>query len=174
MKKVTVVNNVNGIQFSATMQDPTAWIAEQVAINSWGLPEAWTLEVIEGAETKVELDEFGVEQTYYKKPCEYTIEIKELDADPEYLLEQAIKKSSQNIEFGKYILSIVGAMVQIKNLDCAGVASLNATFSAISMLLQTGSIETAKNAIAAIEPTEVVTAGDITYIVGIMNNYLGV
>lgn len=42
MKKVTIVRK-NGSTAGAEMLDPTAWIAECVASNAWGLPERWVL-----------------------------------------------------------------------------------------------------------------------------------
>lgn len=45
MKKV-IIKNLAGIQtHGAEMEDPTAWIAECVASNAWGLPEEYTVEV---------------------------------------------------------------------------------------------------------------------------------
>jgi hypothetical protein len=43
MKKVTVKNKFGIAGWGAEMQDPTAWIAECVAINAWGKPERWVL-----------------------------------------------------------------------------------------------------------------------------------
>lgn len=179
MKKITVINNVTGLSYGASLEDAQAatWKQECIDNNSWGLPERWVLEgdpeIPEGAETKVDVDEFGAEQTYYKIPCQYTITETVLDTDPAYLLEQAMAKSSANIDFGKFILANVGALVEIKALTCEQVSTLNSGLASIIMLLQTGSIETAKNAISNITPDATITADDISYIVGLMNTYLG-
>ena len=48
MKKV-IVKNLAGVQtHGAELSDPTAWIAECVASNAWGLAERWVPHVDEG------------------------------------------------------------------------------------------------------------------------------
>jgi hypothetical protein len=45
MKKV-IIKNLDGVQtHGAEMEDPTAWVAECVASNAWGLPEEYTVEI---------------------------------------------------------------------------------------------------------------------------------
>ena len=43
MKKIIVKNKVGVAGWGAQMEDPTAWIAECVAVNAWGKPERWVL-----------------------------------------------------------------------------------------------------------------------------------
>lgn len=75
MKQV-IVKNVFGEQIAgAKMEDPSAWIAECVANNYWGLPERPELNE-EGAPTGVML------------PAEYTVEV--VDISHEHALEQCI------------------------------------------------------------------------------------
>jgi hypothetical protein len=75
MKKVTV-KNLAGIQtHGAQIEDPTAWIAEAVAGNWWGLPE------------RPELDEMG-QPTGVMLPAEYTVSIEDITS--EYNLQQVI------------------------------------------------------------------------------------
>ena len=40
MKKVSIKKQ-GIVTHGAQMEDPTAWIAQQVAINGWGLPDRW-------------------------------------------------------------------------------------------------------------------------------------
>lgn len=47
MKKVSIVNELNGMLFGAQMEDPTTWVDECIANNSWGLPERWELNPVE-------------------------------------------------------------------------------------------------------------------------------
>jgi len=76
MKKVIIKDlSLNQIAM-AEMEDPTAWVAECVASNVWGLPERPELDV-EGTPTGVML------------PAEYTIEITDISA--EYALAEVIK-----------------------------------------------------------------------------------
>lgn len=120
MKKVTI-KNLEGIQtHGAEMLDPTAWIAECVATNVWGKPERWVLhkgepgaqaygdaDVLEESMEELSpavdavLDDQGQEitpaqpallQKKVKLRAEYSVEIVDLDQDPQYQLEQAIAK----------------------------------------------------------------------------------
>ena len=43
MKKVSIKNKMGIIGWEATMEDPTEWIANLLAVNYWGLPERWVL-----------------------------------------------------------------------------------------------------------------------------------
>lgn len=67
MKRV-IIKNLEGIQtHGAEMEDPTQWIADCVAKNSWGLPEEYTIEIID-------LDQdydYQLEQCYAKRRAEY-------------------------------------------------------------------------------------------------------
>ena len=76
MKKV-IIKNLAGVQtHGAEMEDPTAWIAECVSSNVWGLPE------------RPELDAEG-NPTGNTLPAEYTVEITDISA--EYALAEVIK-----------------------------------------------------------------------------------
>lgn len=65
MKKVKVLNNVNGMKFTATMLDPTRWVSEQIAKDTWGKAESWTLFMKEYDLPVYEniIDENGIPQT---------------------------------------------------------------------------------------------------------------
>lgn len=77
MKKV-IIKNLAGVQtHGAEMEDPTAWIAECVASNVWGLAERPELDA-EGNPTGVMI------------PAEYTVEITDITA--EYALKECIQK----------------------------------------------------------------------------------
>jgi hypothetical protein len=77
MKKV-IIKNLAGVQTNgAEMEDPTAWIAECVASNVWGLPE------------RPELDAEG-NPTGNILPAEYTVEI--TDISTEHALAECISK----------------------------------------------------------------------------------
>lgn len=77
MKKV-IIKNLAGVQtHGAEMEDPTAWIAECVASNVWGLPE------------RPELDGEG-NPTGVMLPAEYTVEITDITAEHE--LKECIQK----------------------------------------------------------------------------------
>ena len=76
MKRV-IIENIYGEIGRAQMEDPTAWIAECVASNAWGLPE------------RPELDADG-NPTGNTLPAEYTIEI--IDISAEHELQECISK----------------------------------------------------------------------------------
>ena len=79
MKKVTIKNLAGVHTHGANFEDPTAWIAECVASNAWGLPERPELDA-EGNPTGVIL------------PAEYTISIIDLEQDSTWLLQQCHEK----------------------------------------------------------------------------------
>lgn len=169
MKKVTVVNSITGLSYGATLEDPTTWIADQIACNSWGLPERWLPEYLEGAETKVE-DEI----TYYKWPCEYTIAIVDLENDPDYIKEQALQKAVKYIEFGKHIIALAWYLSSTKNMSIEDTYSFNTTMAPIITLLNTGSLETAAHYINAIPVSTIITQNDKDAILTELNAFLGI
>jgi hypothetical protein len=65
--KLVKITRINGSVSIGKMEDPTAWIAECVAVNAWGKPE------------RPELDEMG-QPTGVILPAEYTIEIEDITA----------------------------------------------------------------------------------------------
>jgi hypothetical protein len=104
--KLVKITRINGAISIGKMEDPTAWIAECVAVNAWGKPERWVLhkdepmaeeyddadvleEIIEEVSPAVEavLDDQGVEvspsipavtQKWVKLKAEYTVEIEDV------------------------------------------------------------------------------------------------
>jgi hypothetical protein len=92
MKKVTI-KNLAGIQtHGAEMEDPTAWIAECVAVNAWGKPERWVLHkdesMAEGYDEADVLEEKTEEHDarsvkMVKLKAEYTIEIEDISQEHE-------------------------------------------------------------------------------------------
>ena len=126
MKKV-IIKNLVGIQtHGAEMEDPTAWIAECVAGNVWGKPERWVLhkdepmaEAYDDAdvlEEKVEQDIGGVERKMVKLKAQYSIEIIDLDQDPEYLLQQChAKRQAEYPSLGEF----ADAFVKMQNGDAS-------------------------------------------------------
>ena len=126
MKKV-IIKNLVGIQtHGAEMEDPTAWIAECVAGNVWGKPERWVLhkdepmaEAYDEAdvlEEKVEVSLDGISVKYVKLRSEYTIEIIDLDQDPEYLLQQChAKRQAEYPSLGEF----ADAFVKMQNGDAS-------------------------------------------------------
>jgi hypothetical protein len=101
MKKI-IIKSLSEVKVAgATMEDPAAWIAEGVAANWWGLPE------------RPELDEMG-EPTGVMLPAEYSIEIIDLDQDPEYLLQQChAKRQAEYPSLGEF----ADAFVKMQNGD---------------------------------------------------------
>jgi len=92
MKKVSIKKQ--GIEtHGAQMEDPTAWIAQEVANNSWGLPDRWLPdsplnplsdeEKAKATETRVIQNDLGEDVTEYFFPAEYTIEIEDITAQVE-------------------------------------------------------------------------------------------
>jgi hypothetical protein len=126
MKKVTI-KNLLGIQtHGAEMEDPTAWIAECVAVNAWGKSERFVLhkdepmaEAYDDAdvlEEKVEQDIGGVERKMVKLKAQYSIEIIDLDQDPEYLLQQChAKRQAEYPSLGEF----ADAFVKMQNGDAS-------------------------------------------------------
>jgi hypothetical protein len=103
MKKVSIKKQ--GIEtHNAQMEDPTVWIAQEVANNSWGLPDRWIADTLlspltEEEKTKAtktrEVEVMGEMVTEYFFPAEYTIEIQDITAqiEAEQAQIQAIKNA---------------------------------------------------------------------------------
>lgn len=93
MKRVKITNHVKNENFQADFEDPTAWITQEVANNSWGLPERWLSdtalsplsdeEKAKAIDTRVVNDGLGNGWTEYLFPAEYTIEIQDITAQVE-------------------------------------------------------------------------------------------
>jgi hypothetical protein len=142
MKKVTIKNKLGVAGWGAEMEDPTAWIAECVAGNYWGLPERWVLhkdepmaEAYDDADVLEEemreltpaveavLDDQGVEvspavpavmQKWVKLKAEYTVSIIDLSQDPEWLLQECHRKRLQEYpSLGEF----ADAFVKMQNGD---------------------------------------------------------
>ena len=101
---------------------------EIVSVNSvsrkWGKPERWVLhkdepmaEAYDDAdvlEEKVEVSLDGISVKYVKLRSEYTIEIIDLDQDPEYLLQQChAKRQAEYPSLGEF----ADAFVKMQNGD---------------------------------------------------------
>jgi len=125
MKQVTIKNKAGVAGWGAQMEDPTAWIAEGIAGTWWGKPELWVLhkdelmaeasyddaDVLE-EEMRDTLD--GVAQKWVKLKAEYSIEIIDLDQDPEYLLQQChAKRQAEYPSLGEF----ADAFVKMQNGD---------------------------------------------------------
>lgn len=126
MKKIIIKNKVGEIGWGAQMEDPTEWIAECVATNAWGKPERWVLHKDEPMaesyddadvlEEKVEVSLDGISVKYVKLRSEYTIEIVDLDQDPEYLLQQChAKRQAEYPSLGEF----ADAFVKMQNGDAS-------------------------------------------------------
>jgi hypothetical protein len=156
MKKVIIKNPLGVQTHRAEMEDPTAWIAECVAGNYWGLPERWVLhkdepmaEAYDDADVLEEemreltpaidavLDEQGVEvspaipavmQKWVKLKAQYSIEIIDLDQDPEYLLQQChIKRQAEYPSLGEF----ADAFVKMQNGDSSQMEAYVAACMAV-------------------------------------------
>lgn len=90
MKKVSIKKNQIETH-SGIFEDPTSWIAQEVANNSWGLPE------------RPELDEMG-QPTGVILPAEYTIEITDITAE--------IEQEKANTEALKYLADTDWLMIR--------------------------------------------------------------
>jgi hypothetical protein len=93
MKKVSIKNKMGIIGWEATMEDPTEWIANLVAVNYWGQPERWVLHKDEPmAKAYDEADVLeerivdgldGASHKEVKLKAEYLVEIEDISAQVE-------------------------------------------------------------------------------------------
>lgn len=100
----------------------------------------------------------------------------EMLAQPQYLAhirEKAIQQGINNIEFGKRVIAMIGALLNVKNLSNEQTAQINSSFAVIITLLSTGSLNTAKDAINAVQVNEIITEEDKTAVLAELNSYLG-
>jgi hypothetical protein len=110
MIKVTVTDRRGGPGWSAVLADQAqadAWIAQEVAKNSWGRPDRWVRD-LEGLpadseeilETRDVFDPDDVLVTEYHLRAEYTIEQEPVDDSAEV----AARKRLAKIAFGEQLL----------------------------------------------------------------------
>lgn len=109
MKRVKITNYVKNEKFGADFEDPTAWIAQEVANNSWGLPDRWLqdspLNPLSDEEKAKATDTRVVEDvTEYFFPAEYTIEIEDITAQ--------LEQEKANAEALKYLAETDWLMIR--------------------------------------------------------------
>jgi hypothetical protein len=137
MKKV-IVKNLEGVQtHGAQMEDPSAWIAECVEHDYWGKKERLALHKDEPmAESYDEADVLEEEiiessdgvKKMVRLRAQYTIEIIDLDQDPEYLLQQChAKRKAEYPSLGEF----ADAFVKMQNGDSSQMETYVASCLAI-------------------------------------------
>lgn len=109
MKRVKITNYVKNEKFGADFEDPTAWIAQEVANNSWGLPDRWLpdspLNPLSDEEKAKATDTRVVDEvTEYFFPAEYTIEIEDITAQ--------LEQEKANAEALKYLAETDWLMIR--------------------------------------------------------------
>lgn len=78
MKKV-IIKNLAGVQtHGAQMEDPTAWIADCIASNVWGLPGEYTIKIID-ITAQLEQERINREALEYLASTDWMV-IREIDA----------------------------------------------------------------------------------------------
>ena len=150
MKKVIVIKNgvqAFGAQFAddAVMQD---WIAECEANNSWGLPERPELG-LQGEPTGVTL------------PAEYTVEIVDLETDPEYIKAKFVAKKEKNAQFGQSLIRDLqwrnSQLIRAGTMTMADAMQMAHELEAIEAWLVKGEIEIAAELITNAQLSSVIT-----------------
>ena len=96
MKKVNIINNKTGLKFTATLDNPENWIAQNIKNNSWGKPERWV-------KKKVLISEID-----FSYPQEIYIESDVIDEKSEEIF--GLFKTN---ELGELILDINGNSIPI-------------------------------------------------------------
>ena len=102
--KLVVVKNIFGVIASAKMEDPSAWIADCIAMNVWGKPERWQPE--KNGDSSPLIPNYNLEDVidsedrpdpvtgelvrWVKLRAEYSIEIEDITYD--YSLAECIRK----------------------------------------------------------------------------------
>jgi hypothetical protein len=183
MKKISIINNVNGRQFGAqfeTQELAQAWIDQQVAKNSWGKPDRW-LQETDGTHSDVrvvESDEGNYNEYFF--PCDYEISI--VDISEEYDRKQRLAnlkkdaaKNIKDIEFGLDLIGYVGKLNEDKNLTHEQKNSMksNSYIKNIMFMLQAGRIGYAKSLVELYQPDGVLlTEQDRQGILQLINDYL--
>jgi hypothetical protein len=179
MKRVKITHK-DGRKFENELADPTAWIAQESANNSWGLAER-TVEAIQGtfdpADVLEEIPEVTqgdvtVSPAMVRLKAEYTIEITDIAEEiQERTIMQAVIEARA---FGEQLINKMSARNALKpNWDVAKtLAYINQTESAMK-LLQAGALETALSHIESLQPSAELTQNDITFATLELENFLG-
>ncbi len=109
------ISNIHGKDFSATFADQDladAWIVDQIALNSWGLPERWISFIGEPDAGYVDsrVNEFG--PTEYKYAVEYTIAQEDVSAQA--LVETKLKEVDGDVNKGWEIKKQISSLMRSK------------------------------------------------------------
>jgi len=180
MKKVIVKNKVNQITHQAEMQDPTLWIAEQVANNSWGFPERWVadklLNPLSDEQKALAIDSRLVENqlesyTEYKFAAEYTVEIEDITA--QVAEQKAIQKYLARIQFGQRLMAELAAKnkaaLDTQSMTQEQVLALKQALGPVKDFLTEGSLGFA---LAAIQSLNSIPLELKNYFVSLIEDYL--
>lgn len=192
-----------------TLEEAQSWINGHISNNTFGLPERWLSEPLEGVETREtelepaqpEIAEHTIMQmqydeednelgevevtipfqaardaiiiTEYLHPAQYTYEI--IDITEEYEIQQRrANRAARGRIFDsccKEVINYIQGYNDDMELTLEQIQSMVSTFSTIDVLLSKGYAKTARSAIQAIEPDEVVTAEMKSDILAIFEKY---
>ena len=145
MKKVSIINNVDGSTYGAKFDNDTdmnSWIASCESKNSWG------------------------------NVGDYTVTITDLSTDPDYLLDVQMRKAQVRLDACQYIMKRVAARNRLVDLTDQQTQMFLQEYQPIIALLQVGELGLAKTAIAGLVPVGGITQDEINLIVGIADSYL--
>lgn len=147
-------------------------VSEKVCVDErWALTNAEFTETwcnkITGYEQKLSGRKIVVENAAKKTAYETGIA-------QEKALEDGIAQALKRINHGKRIIALLVVRNASKSLNKGQIKQMNATYAEIKGLLETGSLETAKDEIVAITPDgTIVTDADKTALVAEIDKFLG-
>ena len=101
MKKVTVRRNDGSVIVTAVMENPDAWIKENVSLSSWGHPERWVSEY-----------EYKKSRDYLKENIIAEEDRPAFSDDGQYFLKHFVKVKSD------YSIEVVDCDYQVKLEEC--------------------------------------------------------
>lgn len=149
MIKVDVMR-YDGKSFSSafnTEEDADAWIASQVATNSWGKPERWVMEGDESEDYSRAIDTreeeyFGETRMLYKLPVDY--EITKTDISLQIAAQKALHDQKAKREFGEAFLDKLSVDLQARLTTSQEIEAImfNPKWQVYREFLKSGYLET--------------------------------
>lgn len=184
MKRFRIQNHKSGLSFQVEREELGAHQPE------WGKHVRYlTKEELEREGLTIEdvvdmwtEERMGEEVDIYEVPAEYTIEIEDITAEIEAReakaqAEKVIQKKLERIEFGKRIIALISISNDAKELSSESLIALMSDphIQMIKGLLETGAIQTARDAIAMYQVSEesVFTEEDRTLLLNELDAFLG-
>lgn len=179
---IVKIENIQGQKFQAefsSAEERDAWLAQEIANKSFGLPQRWVREIAEGQEVletrEVQLEILHEEPrliTEYLLPAEYQI-ISE-DITVQKLLQKKLSDRKLKRQFGEDLIDKIALINDGKNLSVEQVDAFmsNPVISSIREHLYAGNLDTAVSKMQSEDLSAFFSAPEKAAVIQQINDFL--